>query len=456
MEVIVEDIGQQRKSLKIKVMPEDYKAKVVSGLKEKQNKALIPGFRKGHTPLDLVRKYYGNYILQEELQKIVPDFRDNYLKENNIETIGYPIPTKDNYLIGDDWNLDTVFEFDYELALVPEINLEQPFEKIIPHYIIDASETMIDEEVENVIKRNSQYSRPETILGDDFLIGEVVELDENNNVKEGGIKIKTVFVLELLADENVKQKFNGKKVGDEVIFDLIKGVNNESEVSHILNIKKESVKNITTNFKIIIMDITRINKPELNQELFDRWYGVGKINSMEEFREMIKNRILDSYSAHSAQQLTHDIKDYLINFLNPYIPEEYIKRLIKSEIEETKNSPEKVEENIKQYSQQLKWEYIQEAAIKKFEINPTEEEIRTMAIYILKSELEDRNEELTAENFEEYVPPFFKNEKNMEYVIKRVLHYKVFSAFTSFLKVEDMALPKDIFSSKMNYKYSDY
>ena len=52
MEIITEDIGEQRKAITIKLKPEDYKAKVESGLKEKQKKVIIPGFRKGHAPID--------------------------------------------------------------------------------------------------------------------------------------------------------------------------------------------------------------------------------------------------------------------------------------------------------------------------------------------------------------------------------------------------------------------
>jgi trigger factor len=457
MEIITEDIGEQRKAIKIKVKPEDYKAKVLSGLKAKQQKVEMPGFRKGHIPLDLIIKHYGDYILYEELHKIVPESMEKFFKENNLDLISHAIPMKDNYLFKEDWNLDTVFEFDYELGLAPDIDLEQPLNDVIYRYVLDGTETMIDEEVEKMRKRYGNYIHPETTQKNDFVFGEFIELDENLNKKESGIDTKGVFVLDLISNESDRNKFIGLKKDDEVIFDIVKVVNNDAEISHLLNVKRDDIKNLSSNFRFIVKEITRIELPELHQEQFDKWYGEGKINGLEDYRRNIKMSILENYVTHSNNQLSWDIKEYLLKKLDPHIPFEYIKNMItyNNSMEENKEeiwSPEKIEEVSKRITNNYKWSFIEVAIVRKFNIQATNEEIGKLAYYQVIEKMNDDKVDMTEENYNQYVADLQKDKETLEYLEDAIINNKVFHNLSEFLNIDVMPLPFDIFSSKMTYK----
>ncbi len=51
----------------------------------------IPGFRKGKAPMNIVEKYYGSDIFNEDtFNELVPEIYDNAIKENKIEAVSRP------------------------------------------------------------------------------------------------------------------------------------------------------------------------------------------------------------------------------------------------------------------------------------------------------------------------------------------------------------------------------
>ena len=81
MDISKESIGKLNELVKIKLVPDDYKPQVDSSIKKARKSANMPGFRPGHVPEGLVRKMYGKALLVEELNKIVSQSLENYIKE---------------------------------------------------------------------------------------------------------------------------------------------------------------------------------------------------------------------------------------------------------------------------------------------------------------------------------------------------------------------------------------
>ncbi len=64
----------------ITVYKNDYQENVLKILKDYKKKANIPGFRKGHVPLGLIKKKYENAIISDEVNKLITSKLQDYLK----------------------------------------------------------------------------------------------------------------------------------------------------------------------------------------------------------------------------------------------------------------------------------------------------------------------------------------------------------------------------------------
>ena len=80
--------------IKIQLGKEDYASRVENVLKDYQKKVVIDGFRKGKTPMGIVKKIYGKAVLVEEINKVLGEALNNYIKENDLQILGEPLPSE--------------------------------------------------------------------------------------------------------------------------------------------------------------------------------------------------------------------------------------------------------------------------------------------------------------------------------------------------------------------------
>jgi len=81
--------------------------------------ANIPGFRKGHVPMGMVKKQYGKAVLVDEVNKLLQESLNKYLTEEKLDILGQPLP-KEQDLNWDDEN----FSFEFELGLAPQFEVK--------------------------------------------------------------------------------------------------------------------------------------------------------------------------------------------------------------------------------------------------------------------------------------------------------------------------------------------
>ena len=104
----------------------------------------MPGFRKGCVPAGLVKKMYGKSLLAEEVNKLVSNALYDYIKDNNLNILGEPLPTEGfaapSLVEGED------FTFSFDIALAPQVSVDWSNAKV-PYYTIDVDQTLIDKQV---------------------------------------------------------------------------------------------------------------------------------------------------------------------------------------------------------------------------------------------------------------------------------------------------------------------
>ena len=120
--------------IKIEIEGKDYESKVDTVLNNYRKKANIPGFRKGNVPMGIIKKQYQKAVIADEVNKLVSENLEKYIKKEKIELLGSPMPKNKNGLL--DWRAEKM-TFEFELGLSPKFDINLNVLKKVTHYQIE-------------------------------------------------------------------------------------------------------------------------------------------------------------------------------------------------------------------------------------------------------------------------------------------------------------------------------
>ena len=369
MNITKENIDQLNAVIKVKVGPEDYQAKVDHVLKDYQKKAQMPGFRQGKVPAGMVKKLYGKTVLAEELNKLLNETLHNYIKDNSIEVLGNPLPSKEDKI---DFDAQQEFEFSYELGLAPQFTVELSAKDKFIYQIIKVDDKLIDKYVNDIAKRYGKIIHPEVSEKEDLMNGDFVELDKDGNILPGGI-FKTVSVFtEKLKGEELVVSFVGIKPGDKIILKADTIVADSEYLSGLLQVKPDKLTGADLQFTL--KEISRLTASDMNQEFFDKVYGEGTVKSNEEFRGRVAEELSRMFIGDSEKKFKNDVVKALMDKVNLTLPDEFLKRWLLA-TNEKPISADQLEKEYPFYSDQLKWQLIENRILRDKQIKVSNEEV---------------------------------------------------------------------------------
>lgn len=355
MHITKEKIDDQNALLKVKIESGDYEEPFKKALKQYSKQVNLPGFRAGKVPMSLVKQRYGKALLAEEINKILNKSIQDYISENKIDILGSPIPSENHDEKGD-WDNPSDFEFFYELGLAPEVNVKITKKDKFEYHPIIIDDKILDEEVNIISRRYGKMSDAEQAGEKDMLVGTFIELDENDEIKPGGIMNQSTVSLEFI-DEEERAKFIGKKVEDEVVVDPHKVSRNHDDLARMLNVTHEDTHDIHTHFIFRIEEIKHLEPAELNEEFFAKIFPEGDVKSEEEFRNRIKEDLEKGFAVDSERLFKRDITNKLIAENNISLPDSFLKRWILL-TNEKPITAEELENDYEQYQKSLQWQLI--------------------------------------------------------------------------------------------------
>ena len=277
--------------LTVTVDENDYKDKVTEDLKKIGKTHKIPGFRKGHITLPDLRRRFGKQVTSDVINQVVYEGVMKYIEDNKLNVLGQPMPVEVKEL---DFN-NKEFTFEYDLALAPNLNIKLDKETKIPYYEITVSDEMVKEQDQAFRKRFGAQVPGETVEPDALVKGAIMELNEDGTVKEGDDAIQVVSGIVApmyFQDKEEAAKFDGKKVGDKVVFNPRKASgDNITELASMLNIDKERTAAVNGDFEMAISEIIVVRPAELGEEFYAQVFGKDKVHNEEEYLAAVKEMI---------------------------------------------------------------------------------------------------------------------------------------------------------------------
>lgn len=429
MNVSMQNVDKVSALLTVNIEKADYQEKVEKLLKKYRQQVNMPGFRKGMVPMSLIKKQFGKSAMAEEVDKLMQDAVNNYIRENKVNMLGMPLPN-DEKMQTIDFDTQENFEFVFDIALAPEFKAEVSEQDAIDFYTITVSDEMVNSQVDMYAQRAAKYEKVEEYADRDMVKGLLAELDENGNTKEGGIQVEgAVMMPSYMKNDEQKAIFATAKVNDVLVFNpnaAFEG--NEAELSSLLKIKREEVAEMKSNFSFQIEEITRAVPAALTQELFDQVFGEGAVSSEEEFRGKIKEGIAAQFLADSNYKFLLDVRTYLMNKVGKLeFPDALLKKIMLMNNEDKGESF--VEENYEKSLEELTWHLIKEQLVEAFEIKVEQADVLEMAKENTRMQFAQYGMmSIPEEMLENYAKEMLKKKENVEGLVNRAVETKLAAA----------------------------
>lgn len=425
MNVSLKNIDATKGIVKLEIVPADYAEKVEKSLRSFRQKANVPGFRKGMVPMGMVKKMYGKHVLVEEINKLVSENLYNYIRENKLNILGEPLPNETEQK---EINFDTQdeFEFCFDVAFAPEIKIALSKNDKVPYYQVVIDDEMVGKQIESYQANYGAYDEVEDVEEKDLIKGTVAEL-ENGAPKEGGIVVEDAVLMPMyIKDEAEKAKFIGAKKNAVVVFNPNKAYEGaEAEISSFLKVDKSAVAGITGDFSFEVKEVTRHKSAEVNQELFDKVFGEGAVTNEEEFKNKIREAILEQFTPQSDFKFLTDTRDLLVEKAGELsFAEDLLKRWLL--VANEKNTKEKIDEEYPQIINDLKYHLIKETLVKENNLKVEDADIENFAKRVAKAQFAQYGMLSVPEDvLSNYAKDMLKNKQTLQNIIDRAVEEKL-------------------------------
>jgi trigger factor len=378
MQVTKENKDDLNAVIRVTVEKPDYEGEVNNKLKEYKKKANMPGFRPGMVPIGLIKKMYYKPLLVEEINRLVTGSLSKFIEDEKLNILGEPLTSKEEQK-EIDFDSQENFEFVFEIGIAPEIDVTLSKDDKLTYHVIDAEGELIDRHAESYTSRYGKMINPQEAGGEDVIKGELRQLTGEGEIAENGITVdEATLSLRVIKDEEIRNQVTGSKPGDLLQLDLKKAYPNETDLSRLLGVDKEQVDTESMFFQLTIKEISRWEKAELNQELFDKAFGEGEVTSEEEFRNRIREEIEKAYAQNSDYKLFLDTRKMMLEKVTTELPEDFIRRWL-LETNQGKLTEEALEKDFDKVKEDLKWQLIQDTLIKKFDLKVEPDEVEELA-----------------------------------------------------------------------------
>ena len=435
--------------LTITVEEADYQASVEKTLKDYRKKANYPGFRPGMVPMGLIKKQFGASAKMDAINKLIGEQIYKYMQDNKIQMLGEPLPSEKQE--AQDLEKPAPYTFAFDIAVAPEFKIELNGHNKIDHYTITVDDALIDRQVDMFASRSGSYEKAESYEDNDMLKGDLRELDEQGNTKEGGVTVEAASIMpNYIKNEAQKALFNGAKLGDIITINPSEAYESEAEIASLLKVERDRVKDFKGNFSYQITDIQRYKKHPVDQELFDQMFGKDTVKDEKAFREKIAEGLKAQLAVDADYKFILDVRAYCEKKVGKLqFPDALLKRIM---LNNNKDKGEGfVEKNYEQSVKELTWHLIKEQLVAANQIKVDDADVLNAAKETARVQFAQYGmNNVPDEYVENYAKEILKKRENVDGLVDRAVDIKLTDALKKVVKLNEKEISLDDFNKMMS------
>lgn len=436
MKVTQSKVDDLNAVLTVSVDKEDYAEKVNKALKNYKKNANVPGFRKGQVPMGLIKKQYEKPLIYDEVNKLLQSNVDKYLTENKVELLGQPLPKADENF---DWDAEQL-NFSFDLGLAPSFEID--LDKLsVPYHKIKVADEDVDKYVDNFRMRYGKMSPAEEVQEGAVLKGVFYELDENDEETAEHYHANLLF-----SDLKSKELFEGKKNEDKVSIAAQDIFESQDKLASTFGLEGDEVESFDKKLVFKINGVTNHEKAEINQELFDKVYGEGTVDSEEAFRNKIKEEAEKMYVGEADRVMLTNSLLHIVDNTPMDLPKEFLIKWIQFSNKEA-DTPEKAEELYDKSEKGMRFQLVEGKIANKYELSVTREDVETQAVEAVKQQMTmyGAGADFDDEMLKQIAQSALQNEEEYRRLTDQVFSNKMLKVVKDHVKLEEKEVSFDEF-----------
>ncbi|MGB2502928.1 MAG: trigger factor [Flavobacteriaceae bacterium] len=375
MQITRKDLDALNSTLTITLEQNDFAEKVLKVLNDYRKNANIPGFRKGHVPMGMIKKQYETPVTADEVNKILQENLNKYINDEKLELLGNPLPKMQEEI---NWKADTI-DFDFELGLSPQFEVKLKGKKAVTFFQIEADKKMIDEQLSHIQK---QYGKLESSLK----VTKGTELSVEIKNEEAAIDTTPVIEFDQIKGKKNIQSFSEAKIGDTLELKTKNLFTEESAAARAFGVTVTQLDELPKTVTLTIKEVNKRILADLDQELFDKLYEAGTVSSVTELKAKVKEGIEKQFEPQSEQKLLNDITESLIKNTKFDLPKEFLIKWLQNSGEKPLTEEEAREEYEKS-EKGIRYQLIEGAIIKEQNLQIKFEELQSFAKDLIKQQM---------------------------------------------------------------------
>ena len=430
-------------TLTVEVSESDYIESVTNVLKKYRKDAVVPGFRKGKTPMSIIEKQYKTSIVVDEVNKMLQDNLYKHITDNKIRVLGSPLPKSSVEI---DWVNNVDFVFEYEIGLAPEFDVKISSKDKLTYYSIKADTKLVDGYCNDIAKRYGKMSNPNKSIDGDLVFCSINQLDVNGEVMINGISNEATVSMDVIEDKKVKKKFIGLKSGDQLTLNVMSVFQNHSDLSAMLKITHDQLHALTSDsFRFTVKQINRLAPSEFNKELFDKVYSDGSVTNIKEFKQKVTEEAEKSFVVESDRMLKNDVVLYLVKKVKLEMPDEFLKRWL-VQTSEKPLTLEQVESDYHMYSKSLKWQLLENKILENNEVKVNNEDLLSFTKELVAKQMMQYGQVPSDEKqILDIAENILKNEDERKKISEQLFDEKTLSIYKKSFKLNEKSISYDDF-----------
>ena len=430
-------------TLTVEVSESDYIESVTNVLKKYRKDAVVPGFRKGKTPMSIIEKQYKTSIVVDEVNKMLQDNLYKHITDNKIRVLGSPLPKSSVEI---DWVNNVDFVFEYEIGLAPEFDVKISSKDKLTYYNIKADTKLVDGYCNDIAKKYGKMSNPNESIDGDLVFCSINQLDVNGEVMINGISNEATVSMDVIEDKKVKKKFIGLKSGDQLTLNVMSVFLNHSDLSAMLKITHDQLHTLTSDsFEFTVKQINRLSPAEFNKELFDKVYSDGSVTNVKEFKQKVTEEAEKSFVVESDRMLKNDVVLYLVKKVKLDMPDEFLKRWL-VQTSEKPLTLEQVESDYHMYSKSLKWQLLENKILETNEVKVNNEDLLIFTKELVEKQMMQYGQASSDEKqILDIAENILKNEDERKKISEQLFDEKTLSIYKKSFKLNEKSISYDDF-----------
>jgi trigger factor len=297
--------------------------------------------------------------------------------------------------------------------------------------------------------RAGRYEKVEAFDAEqrDMLKGDLREIDGTIEVADA------VLMPQYMKVEDQKKLFEGAKLGDIITWNPRKAYpESDVEVSSLLKIQKDEVKDHEGDFTFQITEISRFVKAEIGKELFDQTFGEGTVKDEKEFRQKIADQISLQFKADSDYKFLLDVREHMEKKVGKLeFPEAILKRVMLNNNKD--KGADFVEKNFEASIKELAWHLMKEQLVSAQGIKIEDADLKETAKEAARAQFAQYGmSNIPDEYLENYAQEMLKKRENVDGLVDRAVDVKLTAALKNVVKLDEKEISLEDFQKMLQEK----